>query len=200
MKSFLLTLLLVSITTLSFSQEPAVETAKESAKDADKKSTIEDTPEIKWGVRGGINISNLDFSPDPTFENKHRNGFAFGAFVDYGFSESFSILAELQYSAEGAEAETLRADYIQLPILFRFCLGEFLTVGAGPMASLKTWGHNDGFSTFTFSGVAGLEYMITDELFIDARVHYGFTNILDEDLTTQEAKPTTIQFGFGLKI
>lgn len=200
MKSFLLTLLFVSVTTLSFSQEPAVETAKESAKDVDKKSTIEDGPELKWGVRGGINISNLDFTPDPTFENKHRNGFAFGGFVDYGISETFSILAELQYSAEGAADETLRADYIQLPILFRFSLGEFFTVGAGPMVSLKTWGKEDGFSTFAFSGVAGLEYMINDELFIDARFHYGFTNILDEDLTTQEAKSTTIQFGFGIKL
>jgi len=196
MKSFLLTLLFVSVTAFSFSQE----VDKDATKDQDKKSTIEDAPEIKWGVRAGLNISNLDFSPDPTFENKHRNGFVFGAFVDYGISTTFSILTELQYSTEGAEAEDLRADYIQLPILFRFSLGEFFTVGAGPMVSLKTWGKDDGFSTFTFSGVAGIEYMITDELFIDARVHYGFTNILDEDLTTQEAKFTTIQFGFGLKL
>lgn len=196
MKSFLLTLLFVGVTIFSFSQE----VEKDATKDQDKKSTIEDAPEIKWGVRGGINISNLDFDPHPTFENEHRNGFVFGAFVDYGFTETFSILAELQYSAEGAEAEDLRADYIQLPILFRFSLGEFFTVGAGPMLSLKTWEKNDGFSTFTFSGVAGIEYMITDELFIDARVHYGFTNILDEDLTTQEAINTTIQFGFGIKL
>ncbi len=196
MKSFLLTLLFVSLTTLSFSQE----TTQETTEDGDKKSTIEDTPEVKWGVRGGLNISNLDFSPDPNFENKHRNGFAFGAFVDYGFTPTFSILAELQYSAEGAEAETLRADYIQLPILLRFSLGEFFTVGAGPMVSLKTWEHEDGYNNFTFSGVAGLEYMLNDELFIDVRVHYTLGNILDKNLTSFEAKSTTIQFGFGLKI
>ena len=192
MKSLLLTLLFVSITTFSFSQE--------EKKDEDKKSTIEATPEVNFGVRGGLNISNLDFKPDPTFANKHRNGFAFGAFVDYGITGTFSILTELQYSAEGADAESLRADYIQLPILFRFSLGEFFKIGAGPMVSLKTWEFEDGFSTFTFSGVAGIEYMITDELFIDARVHYGFTNILDKDLTMTKAKFTTIQFGFGLKI
>ncbi|RMZ51130.1 hypothetical protein EB822_04570 [Flavobacteriaceae bacterium PRS1] len=76
MKSFLLTLLFVSVTSFSFSQE----VNKDATKDQDKKSTIEDAPEIKWGVRAGFNISNLDFSPDPTFENKHRNGFVFGAF------------------------------------------------------------------------------------------------------------------------
>ena len=196
MKSFLLTLLFVSLTTLSFSQE----TTQETTEDGDKKSTLEETPEVNWGVRGGLNITNLDFKPDATFENKHRNGFAFGAFVDYGFTPTFSILAELQYSAEGAEAETLRADYIQLPILLRFSLGEFFTVGVGPMVSLKTWEYQDGYNNFTFSGVAGLEYMFTDELFIDVRVHYTLGNILDKNLTSFEAKSTTIQFGFGLKI
>ena len=54
--------------------------------------------------------------------------------------------------------------------------------------------------TFAFSGIGGLEYMITDELFIDARYSYGITNILDKDLTSVEAKNSNIQFGFGIKI
>ena len=65
---------------------------------------------------------------------------------------------------------------------------------------LKTWKNEDGFSTFAFSGIGGLEYMITDELFIDARYSYGITNILDKDLTSVEAKNSNIQFGFGIKI
>jgi hypothetical protein len=176
MKSLILTLLFVSITTLSFAQGTS------------------------YGVRGAFNISNLDFDPDATFENKHRNGFAFGGFADFGISDSFSILTELQYSAEGGKDEDLRADYIQLPVMARFAIGDKFTVGAGPMLSLKTWKNQDAFSTFTFSGVGGVEYMITDELFIDARVHYGLSNILDEDLPNVEAQNTTFQFGFGIKI
>lgn len=176
MKSLILTLLFVSITTLSFAQGTS------------------------YGVRGALNVSNLDFDPDATFINQHRNGFAFAGFADFGISDSFSILTELQYSAEGAKEETLRADYIQLPVMARISIGNKFTVGAGPMLSLKTWANQDGFATFTFSGVGGLEYMITDELFIDARVHYGLSNILDEDLTDVEAQNTTFQFGFGIKI
>ncbi|MFT7050237.1 MAG: opacity protein-like surface antigen [Psychroserpens sp.] len=176
MKSLLLTLLFVTVTTLSFSQE------------------------VSYGIRGGLNISNLDFDPDPTFSNQHRNGFAFGGFVDYGVTEQFSIQLEVQYSGEGAKADELRADYIQMPIMARFSLGEKFTVGIGPMVSLKSWEEQDVFSTFTFSGVGGVEYMITDELFIDARLHYGLSNILDKDLTNLEAQNTTIQFGFGIRI
>lgn len=156
--------------------------------------------EIKYGVRGALNISNLDFEPDATFENKHRNGFAFAGFVDFGFSEELSLHTELQWSAEGGKDENLRADYIQMPIMLKLSVSDRLSFGAGPQIALKTWENNDGFSTFTFSGVVGAEYMITDELFVDARFSYGVTNILDEDLTDLEAKNHVMQFGFGIKI
>ncbi|SDS29170.1 Outer membrane protein beta-barrel domain-containing protein [Formosa sp. Hel1_31_208] len=177
MKSTILTLLFVAFTFLSFSQETS------------------------YGVRGGLNISNLDFEPDATFNNQHRNGFAFGGFVDLGITETFSTMIEFQYSAEGGKADDLRADYIQMPIMARFTLADKFTVGVGPMVSLKTWKDQDAFSTFTFSGIGGIEYMINDELFVDARIHYGLSNILNEDISGDlEAQNTTFQFGFGIKI
>ncbi len=175
MKKILTLLLFVTFSTLSFSQ-------------------------TEYGVRTGVNISNLDFEPDADFQNLHRNGFFFGGFVDYSFSESMSLQVELQYSAEGAKADALRADYIQMPIMLRFGLGDKFTVGVGPMASLKTWKNQDAFSTFAFSGIGGVEYMITDELFIDARFSYGITNILDHDLSGIEAKNNNIQIGIGIKM
>ncbi|GAB5566051.1 MAG: hypothetical protein Wins2KO_31140 [Winogradskyella sp.] len=172
----LLLILFISATALSFSQE------------------------IKYGVRGSLNVSNLDFDPDANFENKHRNGFAFAGFVDFGLSETMALRTELQWSAEGGKEQELRADYIQLPIMLRLSVSERLSFGAGPQLNLKTWQDNDGFSTFTFSGVLGAEYMITSDLFIDVRYSYGFSNILDEDLTDVEAKNHVMQFGFGIKI
>lgn len=156
--------------------------------------------ESTFGVRAGINVSNLDFDPDADFNNQHRNGFVFGGYADWGLSESMSILTELQYSAEGAKATDLRADYIQLPVMLRFALGTNLTIGAGPMVSLKTWKEQDAFRTFSYSAVGGLEYLITDTFFVDARAHYGLTNILDEDINDLEAKNFTLQFGIGLRM
>lgn len=176
MKTFFTLLLIVGLTTFSYSQE------------------------TMYGVRAGLNISNLDFEPDADFQNMHRNGFFFGGFVDFGISESFSAQVELQYSAEGAKAEDIKADYIQMPIMLRFAIGDSFTIGAGPMASLKTWKNKDAFSTFAFSAIGGIEYMITDELFIDARFSYGITNILDEEIKGLEAKNNNIQIGIGIKI
>ena len=197
MKKYLFAIVLISFTTICMSQE------------------------VRYGVRAAINVSNLDFDPAPTFVNEHRNGFAFGGFVDYGFSENTSLLVELQWSAEGAKENSikaknffpalqnteegeqnisLRADYLKLPILLRLSLSDCLTVGAGPQLALKTWSNEDAFRTFTFSGVAGLEYMITDELFVDARFSFGLNNVLDEDFGNFEAKNNVLQIGFGMKI
>lgn len=177
MKNILLASLFVSITTICMAQE------------------------VRYGVRGALNVSNLDFDPDANFENKHRNGFAFAGFVDYGFSEDLALHTELQWSAEGGKDESLRADYIQMPILLKLSTSDRLSFMAGPQVALKTWKDNDGFSTFAFSGVVGAEYMITDELFVDARFSYGLTNILDEDdIPNLEAKNHVMQFGFGIKI
>ena len=163
-------------------------------------TTICMSQEVRYGVRGALNISNLDFEPDANFENKHRNGFAFAGFVDFGLSENLSFTTELQWSAEGGKDQRLRADYIQMPLLLKLSTSDRLSFMAGPQAALKTWKNRDGFSTFAFSGVVGAEYMITSELFIDVRYSYGFTNILDEDITDLEAKNHVAQFGFGIKL
>lgn len=176
MKNYLLILLCVSFTTVCMSQD------------------------IRYGVRGAINVSNLDFKPDADFENKHRNGFAFGGFVDFEINENVSVLTELQWSAEGGKSEEIRVDYIHLPILLRFSLSDRFTVGVGPKLGLKTWEYKDGFSTFAVSGVAGVEYMITDELFVDARLSYGFTNILEKESNDYKANNHVMQFGFGIKL
>lgn len=178
MKNITLTILLVCFTTLSFSQSSKY---------------------IKYGVRGGMNISNLDFEPAPTFNNQHRNGFFFGGFVEYPLTESLALNTEIQWSAQGAKDENLRADYINLPVQLRFALGERITIGAGPQLGLKTWENNDGFNTWVFSGVGGAEYMFAEDFFVDVRAVYGFSNILD-DTSAFEATDFTIQIGVGIKI
>lgn len=151
-----------------------------------------------YGVRVGANLSNLELDPEPMLENDYRYGMFFAGFVDWNISDKISILTELQYSAEGSKQEELRADYLQLPVLFRLHLGNKLTLGVGPMVSLKTWGFEDDFAPFTASGVGGIEYMFTREFFLDVRVHYGLTNIYDE--STFEAQNSAIQVGIGMKI
>ena len=53
----------------------------------------------KYGVRAGLNISNMDFDPDATFNNQHRNGLMIGFFGEFGLSKSVAFAPELQFSS-----------------------------------------------------------------------------------------------------
>jgi hypothetical protein len=178
MKKFYTILLFISVTTLGFSQNATY---------------------TKYGLRTGMNISNLDFEPSPVTINQHRNGLYFGGFVEVPLSDKTFLNTEIQWSAQGAKDEAFRADYINLPIQLRFAVGDRFTFGAGPQIGLKTWEDNDAFETWSFSGVGGVEYMFLDDFFIDVRAVYGFSNILN-DATGLEATDFTIQVGVGIKI
>lgn len=156
----------------------------------------------KYGVRAGVNISNLDFEPAPIDRNLSRNGFYFGGFAEFNLTESLWLNTELSWSAEGAKDEQLQADYINLPIQLKLYVGQNLSFGIGPQIGLKTWQSNDAFETFNFSGVGGFQYTLFEDYFIEARAVYGFTDLLDENIAgpVLEAKQFSIQLGIGIKI
>lgn len=154
--------------------------------------------DLKYGVRAGLNISNLDFDGTAFPDNIHRNGFVFGFLAEYSLSNKVSISPELQFSAEGAKEEPLQLDYIQMPVLFNFKIGSKLFFNIGPQVGLKISKVDDGMRDFAYSGVGGFSYSITPMIFVDARYTYGFSNIF-EDYMEAKAKNTCIQFGVGYK-
>jgi len=160
MKKILLLIILLSVSFLGFSQD------------------------VKYGVRGGLNISNLNFETDAPVVNKHRNSMYVGFFVHIGLSKVIALTPEIQFSAEGAREETIHLDYIQAPI--------------GPQVGLKVHKVDDGIKNIAYSGLAGVEYKITHTIFADARYTYGFSNVFDEDLS-YSANNTNIQIGIGYK-
>lgn len=155
---------------------------------------------IKWGIRGGYNISNLDFEDGSSanIPNKHRNSVYIGFFANIGLTKTISLNPEIQFSAEGANDERLHLDYIQTPILLRFRLSEKFHIAAGPQAGLKVHKYEDGIKNLAYSAVGGIEYKITHVLFAEARYTYGIRNIFDE-VSGISAKNTNIQLGVGYR-
>ncbi|WP_353780038.1 outer membrane beta-barrel protein [Winogradskyella sp. 3972H.M.0a.05] len=156
--------------------------------------------DVKYGVKAGMSISNMDYEGTPIVRNEHRNGFVFGVFIEYGLTEKLSLVPELQFSGEGANLEGFRNDYINLPVLLKYTFFEKLGLGIGPQAGLKVNKKNDGFKNMVFSGVGYIEYAITDEFALDARYNYGFSNVFDDEPGFPEAKTGVIQFGINYKI
>ncbi|PKQ44622.1 porin family protein [Confluentibacter flavum] len=194
MKKLLLLTILLGFPIIGFCQDNKID-----IKVSDTYASGSKTPSFQgviYGVRGGYNISNLDFDGTSIMENKHRNSIYFGAFADIGLSNTVSLVPELQFSAEGADDEKLHLDYIQAPIFLKFRLSPRIKFGVGPQAGWKVHKLNDGIKDLAFSGVTGFEYKINEVLFVDARYTYGITNIFHDDLGI-EAKNTNIQIGIG---
>ena len=168
---------------------------EQKKKEKAKSSTFQG---VKYGVRGGLNISNLAFDADPTMTKKHRNSFYIGVIADIGLSKTISLVPEIQFSPEGAKVEVLNLDYIQMPVFIKFRLSEKLKFGVGPQVGLKVHKEGDGAKNFAYSGFAGVEYKLTHLLFADARYTYGLVDVFDE---TQgiNAKNSNIQIGVGYK-
>jgi hypothetical protein len=153
---------------------------------------------LKYGVRGGYTISHLDFETSPTMENKHRNSMYIGFFASIGLSRTLSLAPEIQFSAEGADAEPLNLDYIQMPVLFRLRISEKFHAALGPQVGLKVHKYEDGMRNLAYSAVASVDYKINYALFVDVRYNYGIRNVFDE-ISGVVAKNRNIQLGVGYK-
>lgn len=175
MKKLITLLLFVGITTFSFSQN------------------------TKYGVHFGTNVSNMDYEVDGIRSNPHRNGFVFGAFVDFGLTETLAVMTELQYSPEGANVKDYKTDYLNLPVILNYNIFGGFKVGVGPQVGLKIHKYNDGFKNLVFSGVGFAEYMISDEIGIDFRYLYGISNVFDDDVNLK-ATQGVMQFGFTYRL
>lgn len=195
MKKILLLVSLFCFSIYSYSQDNETEQVKDTVKAAPKNYGSKG---VKYGVRAGLNISNLNFENDISFENKHRNSFFIGFLADIMLSKTISLMPELQFSAEGANQEPLHLDYIQAPILLRFKLSNKLHAGIGPQVGLKVHKEDDMVNNMAYSGVGGLEYRINYAIFIDARYTYGFRNVFNDNIGIS-AKNTNVQIGVGYK-
>ncbi|WP_424494467.1 porin family protein [Salinimicrobium sp. GXAS 041] len=122
--------------------------------------------EINFGVKGGLNISNLHSSNTPVDEiTESRTGFHAGAFGELRFSNLFALQVEALYSQQGATTTIAyipidppgelgyfkqsytkqqnqdleakgRYDYLNLPVLAKFYVYKGLNVYGGPQLSV----------------------------------------------------------------
>lgn len=163
--------------------------------------------EVKYGVKGGLNISN--FSGDTEgVDLKSRFGFNVGGFVEIKISEKFALQPEVLYSTQGATFENVGAEvngtfytgdidfnlaYINVPVMFKYYAAEKFSVEAGPqigfLTSAKSKTKLDGFSgsneldakdsfeSIDFGLNLGAGYDFTENFSIGARYNLGLSNI-----------------------
>lgn len=156
----------------------------------------------KFGVRGGVNLSNM-FVDDVSDENM-KVGINLGVFAKLPLTKGFSIQPELNYSSKGAKEEynnfiqgegeyRFNLNYVELPVLAVINLGKNFNVHAGPyiayLASVNIKDLNDdgtiddiadleaeNFNRFDYGLAGGLGVDIGN-FGIGARYNYGLREI-----------------------
>jgi hypothetical protein len=158
--------------------------------------------QARAGIKGGLNVSNL-YIDDLDDENA-RYGFNVGLYGQILSSETFAIQPELLFSTKGAKAtysglvdQTVKynLNYLDLPVLAVFKLGESAEIHVGPYASYLlnaniSYSGNlgngsdevdkDHLKSFDY-GLAGGFGLNFGPIQVGARYNYGLAKIADSD-------------------
>jgi len=153
------------------------------------------------GIKGGLNASSLFYNTDGASNKKERIGFHAGLFAQIPAGEFFAIQPELLYMTKGASADynvlgfngngSFNLNYIELPVLATFKLGQAVELQAGPYvgyllnSNLSSSGdlgtgstaiNRDNFNKIDY-GLAGGINVYFGKAFVGARYEQGLRNI-----------------------
>lgn len=183
-------------------------------------TAVKSQNKIQFGVKGGINFTNM--TSDFIYDKEFKTGFHIGLLAEIPFSSKFSIQPEILYSRQGTKGFTTyyyipypgaptpdpvnseyKFDYIQIPILAKIYLIKSMSLEIGPSFNFlvndenitDTSTNTDFGENFEFSLVLGLSYKIKSNFITSVRYTNGFTSAFDNDYI--ESANYGFQIGLG---
>lgn len=167
----------------------------------------------KFGVKGGVNFSNL-YTEDVD-DNNVLTGFNVGFFAKLPIANNIALQPEISYTGKGAElvynnafvsgTAQFKLDYIEVPLLLVVNVTKNFNIHAGPyaayMVSAKTtnksdsgsYNFEDNIDTDDFNkfdaGLAGGVGIDLEPVSFGVRYNYGLTKIGKEDSSTSFSSP-----------
>lgn len=188
----------------------------------------QDANVTRFGVKGGVNFSN--FRVDDIEDNNVKAGLNLGLFLKLPISDAVAIQPELLYSSKGSKLRynnilqgegeyRFNMNYLELPIMGVFHIGEIFNVQVGPYlaylasANIKNMDEDlsiqgatdlneDNFNRFDYGLAAGIG-LDFNGFIVGARYNYGLnevgkSNNLSGQLTNNSKNSVgTIYVGFG---
>ncbi|UTX49438.1 porin family protein [Chryseobacterium sp. MA9] len=160
--------------------------AQNTSTDATTPSTS--SSKIKFGLKAGLNVSNLS-----NMDMNSKAGFYGGVFANIPIAKDFSIQPEALYSATGAKGKggdetKLNLEYLSVPIMFQYNALPNLYVEAGPQfnflidarlkKSASTGAFKSATNSFDFGIGLGAGYYFTKNIGINVRYTAGLSDIV----------------------
>jgi hypothetical protein len=138
---------------------------------------------INFGIKGGINLYNIQNDDDTNFDQ--ITGFYFGLLGHIHLNSQWAIQPELVYSSQGAKIGSTKytLDYINLPVMLQYMFDNGFRLQAGPQFGfLVRSNSDDDLNSIDFGLGIGASYVVPSTGFgIDARYNLGLSNINKND-------------------
>ncbi len=151
--------------------------------------TTAQSQEVSFGVKAGLNLSNLAIKPNDGDKPDARTSFHIGGLVEIPITEKFSVQPEILYSSQGAKNKekdegyttelTFKLDYISLPIMAKYYVIDNLALELGPQFNLLMSAKAD--LDYSIAGQSGTESVDLKDQFkkLDIGLGFGASYALD---------------------
>ena len=159
--------------------------------------------DTKYGVKGGLNMSNNSADGSKSITSFHLGGFA-----QFKMNDKFAIQPELLYSAQGAKTDfgTLNLNYINIPVMAKYNVADAFSIEAGPQigflmsATFASVDVKDTCNSTDFGFNLGAGYDLNETMSLGLRYTMGLSNV-EKDVAGQasNSKNSNIQLSFGYK-
>lgn len=146
-----------------------------------------------------------------------------GLFMEYRFTDRFSIAPEVVFAAQGAKhkwlnvsdvevSTTYHVNYINVPVMLKFYVVPELSIDFGPQVGFNIykkatdkWKYESreekkteeilGVKSFDFGLGLGMTYNITEDVFVQGRYTLGLTKVVEE----YDSKNGNAQIAIGFR-
>lgn len=152
----------------------------------------------QFGVKAGLNFSN--FRGDAADDFNVLTAWHAGVVYEAEIAKNFSFQPELLYSVAGAKNDDRKyqLNYFSVPLMLKLYPTEGFNIQAGPQLGMLV-SESDNFDaldseTFDFGIAAGLEFFVSNNVFIQARYYSGTQKVSAH----ADIKNTTVSASLGI--
>lgn len=124
----------------------------------------------RFGVTAGYINTTIKVSGDGMSASVDESGFFVGANADFKLSDVLHVQPAVLY------ASVDEADFLHIPIMFKYYVAEQFNIQAGPQGSLFLEDTEDTINSFGLDLGAGLGYDINENFFVEALYAFELTN------------------------
>lgn len=166
-----------------------------------------------FGLKGGLNVSNLSGSSVDNSDAKSLFGGNAGFFASIPASKNLYVLPEVSFSLEGAKLKSsdtdLKLNYVNIPVLLRYVTNSGFFVEAGPQLGILTSAKTkfgsttidvkDQLKSTNFSAGAGLGFKLDESVAVGARYMFGISDISESSVNELKSNNLSINlfYTFG---